>query len=76
MHIGDEMIGLLINTIIGAAASAIAENQAFEDEMALLPKEKSDAIRAKRKEDYESAKAHALALEIAEAGRARNFWGK
>jgi hypothetical protein len=61
---------------IGAEMVRMMEtHNAREAFIKTLPKGEQDAIRAADKREHEAATAHARALEIAEAGRARNFWG-
>ncbi len=40
-----------------------------------LPKEGADKLRQERRDKREKEIEHNKKLEIAEAGRARNFWG-
>lgn len=54
--------------VIGAMV-ALEEQRAFEKS---LPKEQRDELRRKREE----ALSHKRALELAEASRPKNFWGK
>ena len=55
---------------------AIEENARVEEMLASMPKEEADKLREKMQKQREAKEAHQRALEIAEAGRARNFWGQ
>lgn len=61
-------LGATINGII-------AERVAFNRMCDGLPKEEADKLKAKRRAEREEEEEHKKALEIADAGRARNFWG-
>jgi hypothetical protein len=41
-----------------------------------LPEQKQEKIRSQDAQEARENLAHKRALEVAEAGRARNFWGK
>ena len=51
---------------------AIAEQKYIDS----LPDEEKKVYLAKREKERELELAHKRALEVAEAGRPRNFWGK
>jgi len=53
----------------------VAEDEAFKRMCDALPKDQADALRAKRNSKHEADLKHRQALEIANASRARNFWG-
>ena len=61
----------MFNLVLGI----IAEHNAFNLMCDALPKEWEDALRAERNARIESELKHRQALEIANASRARNFWG-
>ncbi len=62
---------VVIQTVVRAAETAIARNKFI----ATLPKDQQDKIRAEDKLKAEQELDHRKKLEIANAGRARNFWG-
>jgi len=68
------MFGIL-GAVVCELQRAIAENEAFKKMCDELPKEQADALRAERKAKQEAELKHRQALEIANASRARNFWG-
>lgn len=68
------MFGL--TSIVIAAASVIEGNRIREEMISKLPIEEQEKIREKDRKDYEENLKHRRALEVAEAGRTRNFWGK
>lgn len=51
------------------------ERESFKLKCSLLPKKEADKLRAERKQEREERKEHREKLEIANAGRTRNFWG-
>ena len=57
-------------------AGIIAEHNAFNKMCNSLPKEQGDKLKAVRQARHKEDIAHAKALEIANASRARNFWGR
>ena len=61
--------------MISLVAGIIAEHNAFNKMCNSLPKEQGDKFRAARNAKHKEDIAHAKALEIANASRARNFWG-
>jgi len=71
-----EGVDMLTAAFIGAQVVRVMEtHNAREAFIKTLPTEKQAEIREADKKEHEAATAHARALEIAEAGRARNFWG-
>ena len=66
------MLGLIAAKI----CSVVAEAKAREEWLNSLPKEEADKIRAEDAAKAREQELHRRALEIAEAGRPRNFWGK
>ena len=67
---------MLNAAFIGAEMARMMEtHNAREAFIKTLPKGEQYSIREADKREHEAATAHARALEIAEAGRARNFWG-
>lgn len=58
----------MYTSAIQAAINAINNKDMFEK---MTPEE-----RDRYNVEFEKTQAHKRALEIAEAGRARNFWGK
>ena len=65
--------------MFGSAASSLAgmieRNRVRENWLNSLPKEESDKIRAEDARVVNENLEHKRALEIANAGRPRNFWG-
>jgi len=57
-------------------AQTIAKHNAREAHINSLTPEEQAAIRAADLQRWKEEEAHRRALEIAEAGRPRNFWGK
>lgn len=55
---------------------AIVEAKARQEWLDSLPKEEADKIRADDARIARENELHRRALEIAHAGRPRNFWGK
>ena len=55
---------------------AFHKNKEREAWIDTLPEDEQQKIRAKDKQDVLDYMQHRRALEIAEAGRPRNFWGK
>ncbi len=70
------MIGLYVSVITGALVSALYEEKQFQEYLKTLPEEEARRIKGERKKKRESEEEHRKKLEIAEAGRPRNFWGK
>lgn len=63
---------ILIQEAVNAAKTTKARN----DFITTLPKDQQDEIRAEDKRKAIEHLDHRKKLEIANAGRARNFWGK
>ena len=61
--------------VISILKAALNEHNAFIAYCATLPKEEADKLKAERQDRREKEDAHRKALEIADAGRTRNFWG-
>ena len=62
-------------TSILTLASILNEHNAFNKMCKSLPKKEADRLKSTRRKQREEEIAHAKALEIANASRARNFWG-
>jgi hypothetical protein len=61
---------------IGKIAWLIQAHKERETWLESLPKEEAEKIREQDLIDEKDSLQHKRALEIAEAGRPRNFWGK
>ncbi len=57
------------------AVQAIEDENSFIKLCKSMPKREADKMRADRRDKRKEEEAHSKKLEIAEAGRARNFWG-
>ncbi len=57
------------------AAQAIEEEKSFRNLLKSMPELEANKMRADRTAKRKEEEAHAKKIEIAEAGRARNFWG-
>lgn len=57
-------------------AQQIESNNAREAWLKSLPKDAAEKIRQKDREKHDEEMKHRRALELAEAGRPRNFWGQ
>ena len=68
----NNMFGLFASMV----AQALAERKAFNEYIATLPDKEREELLARIAEKAKENEAHRKAIEIAEAGRARNFWGK
>ena len=66
------MFGLIAEIV----CSMVAEAEARKKWLDSMPKEEADKIRAEDVRIARENEIHRRALEIANAGRARNFWGK
>ena len=66
----------MFGLIAAKVCSSIAEAKARQEWLDSLPKEKADKIRADDARTARENELHRRAIEIAEAGRPRNFWGK
>jgi len=66
---------LYATDIAGFLAEMAKREQEFNKRCELAGPEMAAIMREERRKEYEDEKAHRRALEIAEAGRARNFWG-
>ncbi len=66
------MFGLMDIGIYAAlsAERAIAERRAFDNMCKTLPEDEEE-----RRQEIDRRRKHREALEIANAGRAKNFWG-
>lgn len=62
--------------IVCRLAVIIAEAKARKQWIESLPKDEADRVRAEDSRIARENELHRRAVEIAEAGRARNFWGK
>jgi hypothetical protein len=60
---------------ISVLVGMIAENKRREAWIDSMPEEEQEKIRAEDAKKARDELAHRRALEVAEAGRARNFWG-
>lgn len=54
----------------------IEAEKRFNEMLSKMPPDEANQIRADRLKRWQEDRDHKKALEIAEAGRARNFWGK
>ena len=70
-----EMLSTILSATISTLYQVKAEQEAFDLRCSLLPREEADKLRAERKQEIKEKIEHRKRLEIAEAGRARNFWG-
>lgn len=66
----------MLGLIAAKVCSLVAEARARQEWLDSLPKEEADKIRSEDVRIARENELHRRALEIAEAGRARNFWGK
>ena len=66
------MLGLIAAQICGLVAEAKARQEWLDS----LPQEVADKIRADDARIARENELHRREIEIAEAGRPRNFWGK
>jgi len=73
---GGKMFGFLGIDAIAPVASLIKAIDDREKYLNSLPIDEANKIRAKEAKDAKEYLNHMRSLEIAEAGRARNFWGK
>ena len=62
--------------ILDAAVHLIEAIRERDEWIATLPKDEQDAIREKDLQESKEREDHRKNLEIAEAGRPRNFFGK
>ena len=71
------MFGLPSTGVIAcfSAMRIIEEEKAFRKQCDLLHKKEANRLIKIREEMRNEEKEHRKALEIANAGRARNFWG-
>ena len=69
------MLGTVCIAFATSLAGIKAEQEAFDLKCSLLPKDETDKLRAERKQEMKEKMEHRRKLEIAEAGRGRNFWG-
>ena len=63
-------------TVASVLGSVLAEAERDREYLKSLPEEEANRIHAERKKKWEAEEEHRKKLEIAEAGRARNFWGQ
>lgn len=70
------MFGFLGIDAITMVAAIINANDDREKYLNSLPVDEANKIRAKDAKEAKEYLNHMRAIEIAEAGRARNFWGK
>ena len=68
------MLGIAAGVVVGVT-TIIEEERSFRALCKALPKEEAMALRKERAKKRKEDGAHRKALEIANAGRARNFWG-
>jgi hypothetical protein len=66
------MFGYLVLTV----SALIDEANARKEWIDSLPKDEADKIREDDARKRREEELHRRALQIADAGRARNFWGK
>ncbi len=67
---------MYIGLVLVQAAAMVEEAKAREEWLNSLPKDEADRIRAEDVERRREKLLHRRAIEVAEAGRPRNFWGK
>jgi hypothetical protein len=70
------MYGFLLASVGVSAAAAIAEAKVLQAYLEALPDGERSAALARISAEAKEAERHRKALELAEAGRPRNFWGK
>lgn len=66
---------MIYSSVIVTMMAVKAEQEAFDLKCSLLPEEEATKLKAERKKELEAKLDHHRKLEIANAGRARNFWG-
>jgi len=66
------MFGLIASTLVGL----VVEAKARQEWLDAMPKDEADKIRVNDARIARENELYRRALEIAEAGRPRNFWGK
>ena len=69
------MIGFMTSTVVYEVSRIMEEERAFEKLCNSLPKGEADRLKESRRKQREEDEKHRKALEIADAGRTRNFWG-
>jgi hypothetical protein len=69
------MFSVIMISAAGAIAEVNAENEAFDLKCSFLPKGEADKLRDERNQEMKEKTEHRKRLEIAEAGRTKNFWG-
>ena len=66
---------MAIELMVSEMRRAIGEEARFQQLCKELPKDVADKLRRERRAKREREAEHRKALEIAHAGRTRNFWG-
>ena len=66
------MLGMMISAI----RAAQQEYRAFEELCDSVSPDEAQKLRDKREARRQRENQHRMAIEIAKAGRSRNFWGK
>jgi len=61
--------------LITGMASILYEEESFKLSIANLPEDIRKELKAKRRTERKEWLEHQRKIEIAKAGRARNFWG-
>ena len=69
------MFGIVSSIAIPTAYAVLKERNDFYERANKLPKKERDRLIAARKKRLKEVETHRKALEIANASRARNFWG-
>lgn len=65
----------MISLALSHIAVLIAEQKAFNELCNSLPKDEADMLRKKRRKRLRKVQKQRNRIEIAKAGRSRNFWG-
>jgi hypothetical protein len=65
----------MFSSIVSAVAMALTEEKAFRDMCASLPEKEAKNLIKQRDKRRRHAIKHQEKLEIAKAGRSKNFWG-
>ena len=65
----------MIGTVIQAIAAAKVEQDEFNALCERLPKDEADELRKRRRKQIKLDQKQRDRIEVAKAGRSRNFWG-
>jgi hypothetical protein len=66
---------MFVPSVVGNIVAAMESLKAREEWINSLPVEEAEKIREQDRLRFEENEKHRKALEIANASRARNFWG-